>query len=273
MAVEDKRFYQHHGVDFRHRAGGDRRPRGRPARRRGAARSPSSTSRTPTWATTDSLHPQAARGGPRLAARGPLVQGPILTAYLNTVYYGDGAYGVEAAAADLLPQERGEAHPGPGGAARGAAPVPQRLLADQRPSDALAAAQRRARRHGRTGLHHRRAGGAAKKPSCASTPARRTDHGPAPPTSSTTSTQELVDSATAPARCSRAACGSTPRSTAHAARRPRRRSRHAAGRAAPAPWSPSTRRTGYIRAMTGGLDWKTPSSTSPRRPIASSARP
>ena len=33
----------------------------------------------------------------------------ILTAYLNTVYYGSGAYGVQAAAETLLPQERAAA--------------------------------------------------------------------------------------------------------------------------------------------------------------------
>ena len=63
------------------------------------------------------------RGRPRVAARAALVEGRILPAYLNTIYFGNGAYGIQRAASDVLQEERQEADAvatgAPGGPPRG----------------------------------------------------------------------------------------------------------------------------------------------------------
>ena len=65
----------------------------------------------------------------------------ILTAYLNTVYYGAGAYGVEAAARTYFHKHASAAHPQGGGAARRAAQVP--LAPTRRPTDKEMATEQR----------------------------------------------------------------------------------------------------------------------------------
>ena len=77
----------------------------------------------------------------------------ILTEYLNTVYYGAGAYGVEAAARTYFHKHVSDAQPQGGRAARGAAQVP-RQRTHRPPTRQAAAAQHRAAADGRPGLHH-----------------------------------------------------------------------------------------------------------------------
>ena len=61
---------------------------------------------------------QAARGGARLAARAARGRRTeILTAYLNTVYFGNGAYGVEQACTVYFGHSADTAHVNPAEAA------------------------------------------------------------------------------------------------------------------------------------------------------------
>ena len=75
----------------------------------------------------------------------------ILTNYLNTIYLGTGAYGVAAAAADLLPQAGSQAHRRPGGGHRGHHPAADQLPAAAVPAGARGPLALRAERHGDDG--------------------------------------------------------------------------------------------------------------------------
>ena len=115
VAIEDQRFYEHRGIDYQ--GIGRAVVPGHPPHRappRAARRSPSSSSRT--------------RSAPRAAARvfeklreAALAyqlerhwdKDKILTEYLNEIYFGEGAYGIEAAAKTYF----GWNHPGCGSAA------------------------------------------------------------------------------------------------------------------------------------------------------------
>ena len=99
VAVEDKRFWTDPGVDIR----GIARARGSPtspaAATRARRRSPSSSSRTrsPRRTTARSSRSCARRrwhSSSRISGR----KQQILTEYLNTIYFGNGAYGIESAA-------------------------------------------------------------------------------------------------------------------------------------------------------------------------------
>ena len=98
VAVEDKRYWEH---------GGDRpdRHHARVLGRRGAGQGRAgrlddhaAARAQPLHLARADLHAQAARGVPRREARDKWSKQKILTAYLNQVYYGSQAYGVEAAA-------------------------------------------------------------------------------------------------------------------------------------------------------------------------------
>ena len=98
MAIEDKRFYEHHGVDFAgRRARACRRP-ARRARRAGRQHDHGAVRQE----RLPGANPTASRRKIREAVLAWELEDrwskdQILTAYLNTVYYGAGAYGVEAA--------------------------------------------------------------------------------------------------------------------------------------------------------------------------------
>ena len=84
----------------------------------------------------------------------------ILEGYLNTIYFGRGAYGVQAAAEAYFNTRRQGPQPAPGGRARERAQQPDVLRPRQRrglPARAQGALRLRARRDGDGRQHHRRA--------------------------------------------------------------------------------------------------------------------
>ena len=125
VAVEDRRFYQHGGVDYASGSGGRlvarrQRRQGRPGRLddHPAAR-PEPLRRQERTQLGRKL--KEACLAIKLSDRWS--RDRILQEYLNTVYYGNHAYGAEAAAADVFLQAHARAEPlaPPGGAARGPA--------------------------------------------------------------------------------------------------------------------------------------------------------
>ena len=100
VAIEDRRFYQHGGIDFEGiaRAAVQRRPVPA-ARSRAAPRSRSSSSATSTSATSErTLHRKLVEACLAIKLSDKHGKNWILANYMNTVYYGNHAYGVEAAA-------------------------------------------------------------------------------------------------------------------------------------------------------------------------------
>ena len=99
IAAEDGSFYEHKGLDYAGilRAAFDQR-RSRAARRRARARSPSRSRRpscsAPSAATRASSRTWCSRG----ASSSRSSKNDILYLYLNQIYFGAGAYGIEAAA-------------------------------------------------------------------------------------------------------------------------------------------------------------------------------
>ena len=99
VSVEDKRFWTDPGVDIRGIAPRASWPTSPAAPPRAPRRSPSSSSRTrsPSRTTARSSRSCARRRWPTTSpASGPRTK--ILTEYLNSIYFGNGAYGVESAA-------------------------------------------------------------------------------------------------------------------------------------------------------------------------------
>ena len=129
VAIEDERFYQHHGVDFE----GIARALV-PDLKAGHVVQGAST-------ITEQFVKNAYVGDERSLARklreavlawqleNKWTKDKILTEYLNTVYYGDGAYGVQAAAETYFHKSDRQGEPSAGRAARGAAQVPVAVLA------------------------------------------------------------------------------------------------------------------------------------------------
>ena len=163
IAVEDRRFYYHHGVDWRSAAR---------ALVRNIARADVSEgfSTITMQVVRNAFVPQLAQ---RRTLRRKLIEiylayrlersltkQQILALYLNVIYLGNGAYGVEAASRDLFGKRRGSAHRGRGRDAGGAGArtVGLRPAAASRPRGR--AAQPRARRDGARALSDRLARGA-----------------------------------------------------------------------------------------------------------------
>ncbi len=98
IAVEDKRFYHHHGVDFQaiaRAAIADLRS-GRPSQ--GASTITEQYAKNAYLDGADTLTRKAHEAILAWELEDRWSKDRILTAYLNTVYYGNGAYGVQAAA-------------------------------------------------------------------------------------------------------------------------------------------------------------------------------
>ena len=91
-----------------------------------------------------------------------LTKDQILEGYLNIVYYGDRAYGVEARREALLQQDRQELNLTAGGAARRPGPEPRHDRPGQQPRARARPPQRRARPDARARHHHRQAVADAK---------------------------------------------------------------------------------------------------------------
>ena len=100
VAIEDQRFYEHRGVDYQ----------GIGARPVGDAACPAAPPRAPRRSRSSSSRTRsrrrAAERSSRSCARRRFAyhlerqwdKDKILTQYLNTIYFGEGAYGIEAAA-------------------------------------------------------------------------------------------------------------------------------------------------------------------------------
>ena len=119
VAVEDKRFYEHRGIDLR----GMARAVWADVSHRGTVQGGSTITQQFVKNAYLTSQKSIARKLAEAALAWQLEQrwskDRILTAYLNTVYFGNGAYGVEQASQHLLPpQRRGRMKPGRGGAPR-----------------------------------------------------------------------------------------------------------------------------------------------------------
>ena len=160
VAAEDRRFYEHSGFDVG-ASPGPCGPTSPPAPRRVGRRSPSSTPRTPTSPRTRPTSASSRSWCSSLKLETALSKDEILERYLNTIYFGRGAYGVETAA---------EAYFGVGlGADPGAVRGPRRdhqrareVQPGHQHGEPRAALRLRPQRDVRGGLHHRR--GARRRP-------------------------------------------------------------------------------------------------------------
>ena len=98
ISIENQRFYEHNGIDVR----GIVRALWQDIRSsrssRGARRSRSSSSRTPMSATSARSGRRCVRRHLRWQLEQRWSKDRILVAYLNTIYFGNGAYGVQQAA-------------------------------------------------------------------------------------------------------------------------------------------------------------------------------
>ena len=144
VAVEDKRFYEHNGVDLR----GIVRALWQDIRSQSVVEGGSTITQQYVKNAYSRNDVTIGRKVREAALAWQLTQrwskDRILTAYLNTVYFGNGAYGILQAARTYFRQERGRADAPGGGAARRDSPEPDAL----RP---------RAPPHGRTRPTHVRA--------------------------------------------------------------------------------------------------------------------
>ena len=262
VAVEDERFYTHHGVDFQ----GVVRAVVENVRAGGVVQGGSTI--------TEQFVKNAYVGNERTYTRklreavlawqleDQWSKDKILTEYLNTVYYGAGAYGVEAASLHVLPQARLEAQP-PG------RPLCSRRCPSSRPSTrprpTRSMAKERATRCSsswptRATSRRRRADGASKK-QARRVQAPAVDEQQTWPTTSPTTSRACSPSATARARCSRAASRSTRASTWTWQREAIDVIKSTTG-PLDFGFKPSAAlvaidpKNGYIRTMVGGLDYK-----------------
>ena len=97
VAVEDKRFYEHNGVDLRVIVRALWQDIRSQSVVRAAPRSRSSTSRTPQPERADH-RPQGARGSARVAADPDAFEGSDPHRAPHRIYFGNGAYGILQAA-------------------------------------------------------------------------------------------------------------------------------------------------------------------------------
>ena len=202
----------------------------------------------------------------------------ILRNYLNTIYFGNGAYGIESAAKTYFGSRhpglrrarpaalRGPARPGGGGPPGGHRRLPQRLRPAAPPARGRRAPRSRARPHGAAGLHQRGAAGGGERAVAADAqrhPAARRGHGAA--------LLHVVDQAAGGRPARRRAGGRAARVRGRADRP------HHAGHGAPGggelavdralPYTSGPRaalvalenRSGEVLAMVGGDDYRTQS--------------
>ena len=118
VAIEDKRFYEHRGVDVH----GIMRAVWQDVRHKQVVEGGSTITQQFVKNTYTKNQRSIGRKLKEAALAWQLEQrwskDRILTAYLNTIYFGNGAYGIAAGGADLLPPRRRQARLGRGGAAR-----------------------------------------------------------------------------------------------------------------------------------------------------------
>ena len=177
IAIEDKRFYQHKGVDYQGIMRAIWAGRAPPARRPGRLDDhPAVRQERPAW-------PRRTARSSRSCKEAALAyqlerkwsKDKILTEYLNTVYFGEGAYGIESAARVYFgwnhpgcePDCAGELEPAEAALLAGMIASPVRIQPDPEPGRGAGAAQPRARANAGPGPDHdlgvreRRAAGAS----------------------------------------------------------------------------------------------------------------
>ena len=122
VAIEDRRFWEHDGVDIR----GIGRALIADIRHKGVVEGGSTITQQFVKNALDRDQKTIARKVREAAYAWQLERDPggwskkkILQEYLNTIYFGNGAYGVQQAALDLLPARRQGPDARRGGAARG----------------------------------------------------------------------------------------------------------------------------------------------------------
>ena len=126
--------------------------------RRAARRSPSSSPRTCSSPRSARSPARCRRSALALWLEHKFSKAQILDMYLNRVYFGAGAYGIEAAAQPLLQQAGAEAHGRRGRDARGPCALAVAACAEPQPARRREARPARARRDGGHEVHHRRRG-------------------------------------------------------------------------------------------------------------------
>ena len=192
----------------------------------------------------------------------------ILELYLNAIYFGNGAYGVEAAAEQYFREDVGRAHPGRGRTPRRPHPAADRQRPVRQPQGRPGPAGPRAAAHAEERLRHRHRGRGG----------RHGDPlhlgGPTVPAQERYSAPYFVDSvkswilhdprfgatAQSPAgpALRRRASRSRPPWTSRTRPPPRPRPTPSSRTPPPTPTSPScrsSRRPAYVRAMVGGRDF------------------
>ena len=97
VSVEDQRFYEHSGVDIRASGARSGRTSGT-AGRRGRFDDHAAVRQARLRPERAHARSQGARSRARLAAEQRWSKDRILVAYLNTIYFGNGAYGIQQAA-------------------------------------------------------------------------------------------------------------------------------------------------------------------------------
>ena len=139
VAIEDRRFYEHGGVEA-DRASSARSSRtcvqGRSCR--ADRRSRKELVRNLYLTRQRTLQRKLTEACLAIKLGQKWSKDRILTAYLNEVYYGNHAYGIEAAARDVLLRAGAAAHARPGRAPRGIAAGAVDLDPFVRPDDAIA---------------------------------------------------------------------------------------------------------------------------------------
>ena len=180
LATEDRRFYEHFGIDI---AGTVARARHQRARRRracrAAPRSPSSSPRTCSCPTSARIERKIKEAFLALWLEARLTKNEILKLYLDRAYMGGGAFGVDAAAQYLFQQVGARREPRRSRDARRPVQGADQVRAAHQPAGRARPRQRRARQPGRGRLHDRGPGvrrppQSRHRPSTAATTARRT---------------------------------------------------------------------------------------------------
>ena len=156
VAIEDKRFYEHRGVDVH----GIMRAFWQDVRHKQVVEGGSTITQQFVKNTYTKNQRSIGRKLKEAALAWQLEQrwskDRILTAYLNTIYFGNGAYGVAAGGADVLPpRRRASSTLGRGGAARRDPERPVALRPGDEPEGRPRAAEPRAEGDARPGRHHR----------------------------------------------------------------------------------------------------------------------
>jgi len=135
IAIEDRRFYQHDGIDFRGilRAGWRNSQAG--GAREGASTITQQLARLMFLSPEKTLRRKVQEALLAFWLESQLSKEDILLRYLNTAYFGAGAYGVDAAARRYFNKKAGELSLGESAMLAGLVRAPSQLAAHSRDGD------------------------------------------------------------------------------------------------------------------------------------------